>query len=124
MFAKYAVEGFLVQQSKELVHLFAIDARRESRQFGEAPVQVASCNVRIVALVHLKGCDAPLHKAAVVVCGEDMLCGRVDEVGHQSVPHQMATRFGFKQRVQGRRGVNKGMFPQVELVTHSACAGY
>ena len=111
MFAIYAIKGFLIQQPKELVHLFAIDARGERGKFGETPIQVTPCNVGVVAFVHLKRSNALLHKASVVVGGEGALCGRVGKVGHQSVPHQMTARFGFKQRMQWRGRVNKGVFP-------------
>ena len=111
MLSEHAVEGLLIECSEELVHLFAVDTRGKGRQFRETPVEIAARNVGIVALVHLECGHTLPYKASVVIVGEDSSHGGVGEVGHQTIPYQMASRPCLERLIQRRSGMNESMFP-------------
>ncbi len=87
------------------------------RKFRECP---SAGKVRIIALIQLKPRDSDVNKRLPVIFPKDAPRLFFLEVGHKSLPDQIIARERLNRFVKWSRRMYIGMFPQVDLVIHTA----
>ena len=99
------------------MHLLAIHSAWKSRVFRERPG--VGEEVGVVALVQFEACDSGGEKFGFMVPDEDLASFGQGEIRDKSVSDRKRSGERLERRVKWRVWVHKGVFPEVDLITHA-----